>query len=235
MLQPQEPLSKIRPLYPADSANAAFYQALSRLCQSDKLLRAAVRFVRAGGLDGQTLVLEINSGRLEQAYKKLLRIVRLILLTGANFQRISLGGDCVKVNALLKFHPCINKNLKGVIDKRRDMELAAQYAQRYRALLGYATSKATVFVISTTGVYKDVHIQQGVESKISVEEMLNRPLDEVLPSLETALFIVRQIKEAYAETEPREIEYSLWDRRYLAAIFPIEGAEEVVLVVNRIK
>jgi hypothetical protein len=233
MPQPQEPLVK-QLAYPTDSANTAFYQALARLCQNDKLLRSAIRFVRAGGFDGQTLVLEINPRCVEKSFTKVLRIVRLIFLTGANFKRINFNNDCVEIDALLKLYPCITKNLKGVFDKKRNMEILTQQAHRYRALLGFATSQATIFVISTAGVYKDVHIRNGTESKIPIEDMLNRSLCKVLPSLETALFIVQQIKEAYAENLPRTIEYGLWDRRYSASIFPIAGNEEVVLACTRI-
>jgi hypothetical protein len=236
MLQPQESLTSQDVFaYPVGSVNSAFYEALERLCLADKQLGTAIRFARAGGIDGQTLVLEVHALQLEKAFRKLLRIVRLIHLTGAVFKRVSVNDRCIEITSLTQLHPGITENLTGVFDKRRNMELATQYAQRYRALLGFATSKATIFVLSVDGVYKDVHIQQGVESKISVEEMLNRPLDEVLPSLETALFIIQQVQEAYTENEPRTITYELWDRRYEAQIFPIAGAEEVVLACNRIK
>lgn len=215
-------------------ANNAFYLSLWRLCQNDRLLSETIRSARAGGACGQVLILEINQERLESAYKKIFRIARLIVLLGANFKFIDINGHNISLDSLIKLQPAISNVKEGVFDRLRNMEQAVQLAQRYRALLGYATSKATVFVVSTSGIYKDVHLRQGVVSKIPPEQMINRPLDEVLPSMETALYLIRQIQESYRLNECRQIQYGLWNYQYEAQIIPIQGAEEVVLVCNRL-
>jgi hypothetical protein len=213
------------------SANQAFYEALNRMCQADRVLRGVIReaYVSQPG----TLKLIVQTVDEPKVWKKMNRLVRLILTTEAQFEFIEFNQNRVCVSQLLKLFPGLAQNPEGVLDRKRKMEQLAQNAERYRALLGFATHRATVFIVATNGVYKDIHLQRGVAPKIPPEQMLNRSLLEVLPDAQVAAYILENIQQAYAENKARTIEYGLWDRQYRSEIYP-SGLNEVAIVCCRV-
>jgi hypothetical protein len=216
------------------STSQPFYQAFHQFCQTDKLLRGKIQLFKISSHDAGLIEMIVQPCHLEVFCKKFLRIAQWILLVGSDrFHSIQLNEINFKLEGLLSLQPGLCR-LEGINDRRAQVEQINQNAQRYRALLGFATCKSTVMIISTTGIYKDIHLQQGIASQIPIEEMLNKSLDEVLPDLQTAFYVLQQIKEAYAAQEGRTIQYGLWDRTYSSQIVPIAGAQEVVLVCNRL-
>lgn len=211
-----------------ESANSAFYTALTRLCWRDRRLGNAIQSVRAGG-DGKTLVIESTA----LPYSKLFGIARLVLITGAAFDRISLNGRSIEIQLLVDLCPAI-AGRTGDYDRLSNVEQREQIGRRLQAILSYEKRNATLFVVSTDGVYLDVYIRDGMESRIPAEQMVGRSLSEVLAphpkGLEAAFFLTTQIRAAYEEGKQRTVEYGIWERRYSADIVPVLGSNEVFLV-----
>ncbi|HEY9645588.1 MAG TPA: hypothetical protein V6C88_04415 [Chroococcidiopsis sp.] len=214
-----------------NSANAVFYAALDRLCRRDRHL-AAIGQARASGESAGVLVLDVQKDFVPIVYKKLMKIIRLIALSGDPFGAIAVNDEVLQVADLKRLCPAIAKPT-GSYDRRSMNEQQQQVNRRYRALLGFEATKGTIFIISTAGVYLEVLIHEGTTSRIPPEDMIGKPLDAILP-LETALHITQQIKAAYAEGKRRKIQYGIWERRYESEVIPVPGADQCFLVCVRL-
>jgi mannose/fructose/N-acetylgalactosamine-specific phosphotransferase system component IIB len=176
------------------------------------------------------LILIAGPGGLKLGFSKLQKIISLIWLASANqFRALQIENTILSVESLLRLYPNIEQQSEGELDRERRMEQSRQDLLRYQAVLGCITNKANVFVISTSGVYKQVILREKAQNKISIDQMIDRSLDQVL-ELETAFYLLKQIREAYAAAEQRLIEYEISGKHYRSQIIPIQGAEEIVLI-----
>ena len=219
--------------------SSPIYAAFNRLLDTDPRFRKAV--VRYGFFSKMAV---IQTREPFTVYAKIYSLIRLIRLCGHPATQIGIHEldemgkvcreDYHKISRLIVLRPKVLLKSDGVYDRKLTMSILEQNAARFQALASFVTANATLFGIGVDGIYKKVKVQEGVESKIAPEDMEGRSLFEVLPSEETALSILAQIKQAYEANKPRTIQYGLWDRKYESTILPSPGLEEVVLICKRL-
>ena len=205
---------------------------LKNLLASDQKLFASIQEIHIY-LSSDQIALEIipTQSGVNQIEQKIAKITRFALSL-APFKIIKIMGDELTVETLIQLCPSINKPYEGSTDRAFKMEKLFKRSQCFDAAVELLRQKATVYVISTEGIYLECYPRQ--HSRIPVEEMIGKSLEAVLPNLSAALLILHNIKEAYQQGDRRTIEYGLWDSRYRAEIIPVEQAHATLVAVERL-
>ncbi|MBE9178733.1 hypothetical protein IQ268_09190 [Oculatella sp. LEGE 06141] len=139
----------------------------------------------------------------------------------------------LEVADITELHPSTMEPILGPIDDQHQQEQVL-FCSCCRSLINYLVKEASVFIISTTGIYLEVNIHQGTISMIPDEYMLGKRLDEVLP-IATAQLIMEAIDRVYDSGQPEQIEYPIKSFRYCTELIPVPNENRVLAIVKRIK
>lgn len=218
------------------ASSCSVAQAFLCLCNSDHRLRKTIQSITViTHADGMSALIQPHPGQSKWLRLRLVKIARYLLSLG-DFKTITIDSKrrptTYLISDLVEICP---KIYKGIESNGMHRVKEAQFL----ALMQYQSRRCSAFLISLSGVYLDVMIHQGTDSKISPELMRGKPIADFVGK-ETASVLLQSIHRAYRLVQFVDVHYSITypdgeTREYTAELVPAPGTESVIALVNRLK